>query len=55
MWGRALLGRLTGDMPFERPWMADYIDLKMTIDARRTRGSAGSRAPASSCSEGSRS
>jgi len=41
MWGRALLGRLTGDMPFERPWMADYIDLKMTIDASRSRARLG--------------
>ena len=41
MWGRALLGRLTGDMPFERPWMARYIDLKMTIDASRTRARLG--------------
>jgi nucleoside-diphosphate-sugar epimerase len=32
-----LLGRLQGERPFERPWMADYVDLSMTIDAHRTR------------------
>lgn len=37
MWGRDLLGRLLGERPFERPWMARYIDTRMTIDARRTR------------------
>ena len=34
---RDLAGRLTGDRPFERPWMAEYIDTVMTIDASRTR------------------
>ena len=34
---REALGRLTGRMPFERSWMADYIDERMTIDASRTR------------------
>lgn len=34
---RMLLGRLTGELPFERPWMADYVDKAMTIDASRTR------------------
>lgn len=33
---RELLGRLTGDMPFERAWMADYIDLQLNIDASHT-------------------
>jgi nucleoside-diphosphate-sugar epimerase len=41
MWARTLAGRALGDLPFERPWMADYIDLKMTIDARRTRARLG--------------
>lgn len=35
--GRDLLGRLLGQRPFERPWMADYIDKAMNVDARRTR------------------
>ncbi|HMQ50981.1 MAG TPA: NAD-dependent epimerase/dehydratase family protein [Anaerolineae bacterium] len=30
-------GRLTGRMPFERRWMGEYIDLKLNIDASRTR------------------
>jgi len=34
---RDLLGRLAGDRPFERPWMTEYIDGSMTIDASRTR------------------
>lgn len=33
---REQLGRLTGDMPFERRWMGEYIDLKLNIDARQT-------------------
>ena len=37
MWARDLAGRLTGERPFERAWMARYIDLAMTIDASRTR------------------
>lgn len=37
MLARLLLGRLLGDVPFERPWMARYIDLEMTVDASRTR------------------
>jgi nucleoside-diphosphate-sugar epimerase len=41
MWGRDLLGRLIGKRPFERPWMARYIDLAMTIDASRTRATLG--------------
>ncbi len=36
MAARDLLGRLTGERPFERPWMARYIDLQMTTDASRT-------------------
>ncbi len=34
---RDLLGRLTGQRPFERPWMADYIDLSLTVDSSVTR------------------
>jgi nucleoside-diphosphate-sugar epimerase len=37
MWARDLFGRVSGDRPFERPWMAEYIDTVMTIDAGRTR------------------
>lgn len=32
-----LIGRLQREEPFEKPWMAKYVDLKMTIDASRTR------------------
>jgi nucleoside-diphosphate-sugar epimerase len=34
---RDLFGRLTGERPFERPWMADAVDTVMTVDASRTR------------------
>ena len=34
---RERLGRIMGNMPFERSWMADYIDLRLDIDASRTR------------------
>ena len=34
---RDAFGRLTGSRPFEKPWMAEYIDLALTIDAARTR------------------
>ena len=34
---REALGRITGKMPFERSWMARYIDRKLMIDASRTR------------------
>ncbi len=37
MAARDLLGRLTGTRPFERPWMAQYIDTEMRIDASRSR------------------
>ncbi len=33
---REKLGRIMGNMPFERTWMADYIDLRLNIDASRT-------------------
>ena len=41
MWTLDLLGRLIGQRPFERPWMARYIDEEMRIDASRTRGLLG--------------
>ena len=34
---RERLGRVTGRMPFERSWMVDYIDLRLDVDASRTR------------------
>jgi hypothetical protein len=37
MWARDLTGRLLGERPFERPWMARYIDTRMTADGRKTR------------------
>ena len=37
IWLREVVGRATGSRPFERPWMADYIDRRMEIDASRTR------------------
>lgn len=37
MWGRDLAGRVVGARPFERPWMADYIDTELTVDAHKTR------------------
>jgi nucleoside-diphosphate-sugar epimerase len=36
VWGRDLLGRVTGNRPFERPWMVDYIDEVLAVDASRT-------------------
>jgi nucleoside-diphosphate-sugar epimerase len=30
-------GRYLLDKPFERPWMADYVDMQLTIDAAHTR------------------
>jgi len=33
---RDAVGRLLGRRPFERPWMAEFIDLKLTTDARYT-------------------
>jgi nucleoside-diphosphate-sugar epimerase len=41
MWALDVLGRMVGRRPFERPWMARYIDLEMTVDARRTRETLG--------------
>jgi hypothetical protein len=34
---RERLGCITRDIPFERSWMADYIDLRLDVDASRTR------------------
>jgi len=36
-WVRDLVGRVTGNRPFERPWMARFIDEQMAVDASRTR------------------
>ncbi len=33
---REMLGRMTGQMPFERSWMGDYIDLQLKVDASKT-------------------
>lgn len=38
---RMLAGKLSGEVPFERPWMARYIDTSLTVDARRTRSTLG--------------
>jgi hypothetical protein len=37
MWGRDLAGRLLGQRPFERAWMARYIDTELAVDASHTR------------------
>ena len=37
IWGLDALGRVTGQRPFERPWMADYIDREMRVDSSVTR------------------
>lgn len=34
---REHLGRAAGSMPFERAWMADFIDRRLAVDASRTR------------------
>lgn len=41
MWARDLVGRVLGARPFERPWMAEYIDTVMAIDASKTRARMG--------------
>ena len=33
-----LIGRVTGNMPFEQPWMLRYIDEKLNVDASQTYG-----------------
>jgi len=34
---RDILGKITGNRPFERPWMIKYLDKKLTIDSSYTR------------------
>lgn len=41
IYARVLMGGITGKMPFERPWMADYVDLEMRVDASQTRARLG--------------
>ncbi|MEJ2085180.1 MAG: NAD(P)-dependent oxidoreductase [Acidobacteriota bacterium] len=41
VWGRDLLGRMIGHRPFERPWMLDYLDRSLTVDASATRAKLG--------------
>lgn len=41
MWARDQVGRILGSRPFERPWMAGYIDRRMDVDASRTRARLG--------------
>ncbi len=36
LWTQDLAGRLLGERPFERPWMARYIDRQLNVDPRRT-------------------
>ncbi len=36
LWARDLAGRMLGNRPFERPWMARYIDLELAVDPGRT-------------------
>lgn len=38
---RLLVARLTGNMPFERPWMADFVDRQMRVDGAHTRARIG--------------
>ncbi|MDP1829056.1 MAG: NAD(P)-dependent oxidoreductase [Archangium sp.] len=37
LFGLGLLGKLLGEAPFEQPWMADYVDRAMPVDASQTR------------------
>jgi nucleoside-diphosphate-sugar epimerase len=41
MYARDVTGRFLGRRPFERPWMAGYIDRRMPVDAARTRDRLG--------------
>jgi len=34
---RVFVGRFSEEKPFERPWMAKYVDKELTVDASRTR------------------
>lgn len=36
IYAQMLLGHFSGEMPFERPWMADFVDEQMRVDASRT-------------------
>jgi nucleoside-diphosphate-sugar epimerase len=38
---RLWVGRVTGRLPFERPWMAEYVDEVMAVDATHTRALLG--------------
>ncbi len=37
LWALNLLGSMLGERPFEQPWMADYVDKAMPVDASLTR------------------
>jgi len=41
IWLRDMMGRVSGQRPFERPWMADYVDRKLEIDNGRTQARLG--------------
>ena len=41
MWALDVAGRLLGSRPFERPWMAAYVDKEMRVDASHTRARLG--------------
>ncbi len=41
LWVLDALGRRFGDRPFERPWMARYVDLRLSVDASGTRALLG--------------
>jgi len=41
MWTRDLTGRMLGVRPFERTWMARYVDTHLDVDASRTRQTLG--------------
>jgi nucleoside-diphosphate-sugar epimerase len=41
MWVRDVMGRMLGERPFERTWMAEYIDCQMTVKASQSRALLG--------------
>lgn len=41
LWGLGLLGKVLGEGTFEQPWMADYVDRAMPVDASQTRARLG--------------
>jgi len=43
LWTADFLGRRVGHRPFERPWMADYVDRQLAVDGSRTRARLGWR------------